>query len=111
MRRKLFVLAVFLMGASAAPALAQDAAKVDSKHYKVELENGAGPGACVSYAPAENSVMHSHLASVVVFLTGAMPDRKAHDSTIKAARLNGTPRPSFCPRMWAIRLSKSSWWR
>ncbi|HEY6198160.1 MAG TPA: cupin domain-containing protein [Candidatus Binatia bacterium] len=89
MRRNIFVLAVFLVSASVAPALAQDAAKVDSKHYKVELENAQVRVLRVNYAPGEKSVMHSHPASVVVFLTDAkvkftLPDGKTQDMTVKA---------------------------
>ncbi len=89
MRRNIFVLAVFLAAACAAPALAQDAAKVDAKHYKVELENAQVRVLRVNYGPGEKSVMHAHPASVVVFLTDAkvrftLPDGKTQDMTVKA---------------------------
>lgn len=88
MRRALFAAAV-LLAASAAPAMAQDAAKVDSKHYKVEFENAQVRVLRVTYAPNEKSVMHAHPASVVVFLTDAkvkftLPDGKTKDMTVKA---------------------------
>ncbi len=50
-------------------ASAQDAVKVDPKHYKVESENAQVRVLRVHYGPHEKSVMHSHPASVAVFLT------------------------------------------
>src|SRR5947209_12896011 len=53
-----------------APILsAQDAAKVDPKHYTVVSENDQVRILKVHYGPHEKSVMHSHPASVAVFLT------------------------------------------
>jgi quercetin dioxygenase-like cupin family protein len=55
-----------------APILsAQDAAKVDPKHYTVVSENDQVRILKVHYGPHEKSVMHSHPASVAVFLTDA----------------------------------------
>ena len=51
-------------------AIAQDPVKVDSKHYKVEVENSQVRVLRINYGPKEKSVMHSHPAGVVVFLTG-----------------------------------------
>ena len=48
---------------------AQDAAKVDPKHYKVEFENDEVRVLRISYGPNEKSKMHSHPEGVVVFLT------------------------------------------
>jgi quercetin dioxygenase-like cupin family protein len=48
---------------------AQDAAKVDPKHYTVVSENDQVRILKVHYGPHEKSVMHSHPASVAVFLT------------------------------------------
>jgi quercetin dioxygenase-like cupin family protein len=48
---------------------AQDAAKLDPKHYKVEFENDQVRVLRITYGPHEKSVMHSHPASVAVFLT------------------------------------------
>jgi quercetin dioxygenase-like cupin family protein len=45
---------------SAAPAYAQGAVKVDSKHYKVELENDQVRVLRIQSGPGEKSVMHSH---------------------------------------------------
>ena len=41
-------------------ALAQDAAKVDAKHYKVVFEDAAVRVMRVHYGPHEKSPMHSH---------------------------------------------------
>jgi quercetin dioxygenase-like cupin family protein len=87
--RRVLLATLFVVLGCAAPAMAQDAAKVDSKHYKVELENAQVRVLRVTYPPNEKSVMHSHPASVVVFLTDAkvrftMPDGKTQDMTVKA---------------------------
>ena len=89
MRRVLFVVAAFLVVASAVPAMAQDAVKVDSKHYKVEFENAQVRVLRVTYAPHEKSVMHGHPANVAVFLTDGkvrftLPDGKTQDVAVKA---------------------------
>ena len=59
----------------AAPApwlgVAQDAVKLDAKHYKIELENDRARVLRVTYGPKEKSVMHDHPATVAVFLTDA----------------------------------------
>jgi quercetin dioxygenase-like cupin family protein len=51
------------------PASAQDAAVVDSAHYKVEFENDQVRVLRIKYGPNEKSVMHEHPAGLVVFLT------------------------------------------
>src|ERR1700680_4612662 len=56
---------------TAATASAQDATKVDPKHYKVEFENDQVRVLRISYGPHEKSVMHSHPAGLVVYLTDA----------------------------------------
>ncbi|HEY5381096.1 MAG TPA: cupin domain-containing protein [Acidobacteriaceae bacterium] len=59
-----------LLVAGCVPVLvAQDAAKVDSAHYKVISENSQVRVLRVHYGPHEKSVMHSHPDSVVVYLT------------------------------------------
>lgn len=68
---------------------AQDATKVDSKHYKVISENDQVRLLRVHYGPHEKSVMHSHPAGVVVFLNDAttkftFPDGKTQEITVKA---------------------------
>ena len=73
-----------------APILsAQDAAKVDPKHYTVVSENDQVRILKVHYGAHEKSVMHSHPASVAVFLTDAKgqftyPDAKKDSFARKA---------------------------
>ncbi len=54
---------------TAITAMAQDAAKVDPKHYTVESENDRVRVLRVKYGPHEKSVMHSHPAGVLILLT------------------------------------------
>jgi quercetin dioxygenase-like cupin family protein len=89
MRARLaFYLAV--MCACIAPILsAQDAVKVDPKHYSVVSENDQVRILKVHYGPHEKSVMHSHPDTVAVFLTDAtgqftFPDGKVQEFTVKA---------------------------
>ena len=68
--------------------MAQDAVKVDPKHYKVEFENDQVRVLRVNYGPHEKSVMHSHPANFAVFMTDAhvrftLPDGKTVESTVK----------------------------
>ena len=68
---------------------AQDAAKVDPKHYTVISENAQVRILKVHYGPHEKSVMHSHPATVAVFLTDAngqftFPDGKKEAFASKA---------------------------
>jgi quercetin dioxygenase-like cupin family protein len=45
-----------------------DPVKVDSKHYTVEMENEKVRVLRIKYGPHEKSAMHSHPASIAVFL-------------------------------------------
>jgi quercetin dioxygenase-like cupin family protein len=68
---------------------AQDAAKVDPKHYTVVSENDQVRILKVHYGPHEKSVMHSHPATVAVFLTDSttqftFPDGKTQTLSGKA---------------------------
>ena len=70
---------------------AQDAAKVDPKHYTVVSENAQVRILKIRYGPHEKSVMHSHPATVAVFLTDAkgqfaFPDGKKQDFDVKAGQ-------------------------
>src|SRR6266540_1663859 len=63
-----------------------DPTKVDAEHYKVELENEQVRVLRINYGPGEKSVMHSHPAAVLVFLTDAharftYPDGKTERAT------------------------------
>jgi quercetin dioxygenase-like cupin family protein len=81
---------------------AQDAVKVDPKHYTVVSENDQVRILKVHYGPHEKSVMHSHPASVAVFLTDASvqftyPDGKTEPSAIKAGAAQYTPAATHLP--------------
>lgn len=89
MNRARFAIPALLLLALAAPALAQDAVKVDAKHYKVEFENAKVRVLHATYGPHEKSVMHSHPDAVAVFLTDGkarftFPGGKTQDADIKA---------------------------
>jgi hypothetical protein len=57
--------------AKAQPAFERDPVKLDTKHYKVELENDRVRVVRVRYAGREKSVMHQHPPGVGIFLTEA----------------------------------------
>jgi quercetin dioxygenase-like cupin family protein len=70
-------------------SLAQDAVKVDSKHYKVEFENDQVRVLRINYEPGEKGVMHSHPEGVVVFLSDGKgkftyPDGKTEEREFKS---------------------------
>ncbi|MBV9528281.1 cupin domain-containing protein [Sphingomonas sp.] len=62
-------LAAGLAAFAATVATAQDAAKVDPKHYKVIIDNAQVRVLRVHYGPHESSVMHSHPDGVVTYLS------------------------------------------
>lgn len=83
-------------------AAAQDAAKVDSAHYKVMSENAEVRVLRVHYGPHEKSVMHSHPDGVVVFLTAGKtkftyPDGKTEVREMKAGDAMYTPHTVHLP--------------
>ena len=86
-----------------APLLrAQDAVKVDPKHYKVESENEQVRILRVHYGAHEKSVMHSHPALVAVFLNDAkgeftFPDGKKQEFTAKAGQVMYEPHQVHLP--------------
>jgi beta-alanine degradation protein BauB len=68
---------------------AQDAVKVDPTHYTVVSENDQVRILKAHYGPHEKSVMHSHPATVAVFLTDAtgkftFADGKTQAFSVKA---------------------------
>jgi len=79
-----------VLGCAYTPLLsAQDPVKVDPKHYTVVTENARVRVLKVHYGAHEKSVMHSHPAAVVVFLSDAtgkftFPDGKSQDFNAKA---------------------------
>jgi quercetin dioxygenase-like cupin family protein len=82
--------------------LAQDAVKVDPKHYTVISENAQVRILKVHYGPHEKSVMHSHPAGVAVFLTDSkirftFPDGKTQDASGKAGDAQYTPAITHLP--------------
>lgn len=97
--RLAFVGGLAILGTGAllagAVASAQDAAKVDPRHYKVEFENDQVRVLRISYGPHEKSVMHSHPAAVAIFLSDAhakftMPDGKTQEMKSKAGQVMWT---------------------
>jgi quercetin dioxygenase-like cupin family protein len=81
---------------------AQDAAKVDSAHYKVLSENDQVRILKVHYGPGEKSVMHSHPDSVAVYLSNAkvkmtLPDGKTQENEVKAGDAQFTPAATHLP--------------
>jgi beta-alanine degradation protein BauB len=81
---------------------AQDAVKVDPKHYTVLSENAEVRILKVHYGPHEKSVMHSHPAAVAVFLTDAKArftyaDGKMDDVAAKAGDAQYTPSTVHLP--------------
>ena len=67
----LLVIAVVALAGAAVNLQAQDAAKVDAKHYTVAFENDRVRVLKAHYGPGEKSTMHSHPNAVAVFLTDA----------------------------------------
>jgi len=83
-------------------ALAQDATKVDSTHYKAEFENEQVRVVRISYGPGEKSVMHEHSEGVAVFLTDhhvkfTYPDGKTEEITAKAGQTIWLPAGKHLP--------------
>ena len=62
-------LAAAAVAFASSAALAQDAVKVDPKHYKVLVNNSQVRVLRIHYGPHETSVRHSHPNSVVTYLT------------------------------------------
>jgi quercetin dioxygenase-like cupin family protein len=91
--------AVILLSGS---SFAQDAAKLDPKHYKVEFENDQVKVLRITYGPGEKSVMHSHAEGVVVFLSDGKgkftyPDGKTEEMNFKPGLVIWTPATTHQP--------------
>ena len=87
MRRALFLVAIMCLAVFTAKA--QDPAKVDPKHCKVEFENDQVRVLRWNTGPHEKIPMHEHPAYVTVFLTDnhvkfTLPDGKTRESHQKA---------------------------
>jgi quercetin dioxygenase-like cupin family protein len=87
--------ALFLLALSV-PVMAQDATKVDAKHYKVEFENSRVRIVRVHYGPHEKSIMHSHPAGVAIFqqdgrVKFTFPNGTTEERDMKAGQAIYTP--------------------
>src|SRR2546427_2669577 len=88
--------------ACAVPAFAQDAVKVDPKHYKVEVQNAKVRVLRIRYGPHEKSVWHTHPNAVAVAVTDAhikfnLPGGKSQEQTFKAGEVIWTPAGKHLP--------------
>src|SRR5438445_13759224 len=102
MRVQIALCSVALCLGLAPIALAQDAVKVDPKHYSVVSENDQVRILKAHYGPHEKSVMHSHPATVAVFVTDgkahfAFPDGKTVDENLKAGDARYAPAVTHLP--------------
>lgn len=91
-RKTLSAVAVIVLISAAVILRAQDAVKVDAKHYTVAFENDQVRVLKAHYGPGEKSVMHSHPNSVAIFLTDTsgkftFPDGKSQDFNKKAGEV------------------------
>jgi quercetin dioxygenase-like cupin family protein len=96
----LFVTLALIFGAQT--VVAQDPVKVDSKHYKVEVENGWVRALRINYGPKEKSVMHKHPAGVVVYLNDTkvkfnLPGGKSQEQSGKAGEAQWIPAGTHLP--------------
>jgi quercetin dioxygenase-like cupin family protein len=81
---------------------AQDAVKVDPKHYTVVSENAEVRILKIHYGAHEKSIMHSHPDSVAVALNDStvqftLPDGKKDTKTFKAGDAVFTPAGTHLP--------------
>ena len=102
MRVPVVLCAALLCGCMVPLVWAQDAVKVDPKHYSVVTENDQVRIVKVHYGPHEKSVMHSHPNSVAVMLTDmkaefTLPDGKKQNMTAKAGDAQYTPAQVHLP--------------
>src|SRR5258705_9785537 len=87
---------------TAISALAQDAVKVDPKHYTVEFENDQVRVLRIHYGAGEKSVMHEHPDSVVVYLADqtakfTFPDGKSQEISGKKGESKFIPGGAHLP--------------
>ena len=99
---RILFLALFVLALAVPSALAQDAAKVDSQHYKIESENSRVRVLRVKYGPHEKSVMHSHPDLVAIFQTDGRvkftyPGGKTEEREMKAGQTLFTPAVTHLP--------------
>jgi hypothetical protein len=67
----------------------QDAVAADPAHYSVSFENDVVRFVRVKYGPGEQSVMHRHSASCVIFLTDQTFNFTLPDGTTEPASVSG----------------------
>lgn len=101
MRRALF-LTLFVLAIAVPSAFAQDATKVDGKHYKVEFENSRVRILRVKYGPREKSVMHGHPDAIAIFqqdgkVKFTFPGGKTEEREMKAGQTLFTPAVRHLP--------------
>jgi len=99
---RLLFSALFVLAIAVPAALAQDATKVDAKHYKVEFQNSRVRIVRAHYGPHEKSVMHSHPDSVAIFQTDGRvkftyPNGKTEERDLKAGQALWTPATRHLP--------------
>ena len=87
--RPALILGALLGCAYTSMLMAEDAVKFDPKHYTLVSENDQVRILRVHYGPHEKSVMHSHPASVAVFLSAGngkftFPDGRTQDFAAKS---------------------------
>lgn len=88
---------MILLCLTAVGAMAQDATKVDPKHYKVEYEDNQIRVVRIKYGPHEKSVMHEHpIGGCAINLTDEhtkhiTPDGKSSEDTHKAGTVTCEP--------------------
>lgn len=100
--KKFLLLCVVLCFGCVVMASAQDAVKVDPKHYTLISENDQVRILKIHYGPHEKSVMHSHPNTVVVFLSDAkgkfsFPDGNSQDFTTKSGEAQYGPAGTHLP--------------
>jgi quercetin dioxygenase-like cupin family protein len=100
MKQLLSIIAVIILLSGI--SFAQDAVKVDPKHYKVEFENDQVKVLRITYGPGEKSKMHSHAEGVVVFLTDGkgkftFPDGKTEEESFKKGLVIWTDATTHLP--------------
>jgi quercetin dioxygenase-like cupin family protein len=99
---RILFLALFVLALAVSSAVAQDATKVDSQHYKVESENSRVRVVRAKYGPHEKSVMHSHPDLVAIFQTDSRvkftyPGGKTEEREMKAGQTLFTPAVTHLP--------------
>ena len=99
---RLLFSALFVLAIAVPAALAQDATKVDAKHYKIEFQNKRVRILRIKYGPHEKSVMHSHPDSVAIFQTDGRvkftyPNGKTEERDMKAGQTQFTPAGRHLP--------------